>query len=100
MQVKTKLPKVQNVSLPTAALCASEIPPTDRDTKQKNRLQPSDFKSTETMLPSSSQTNDIEETEENVVIASTVSELLERETSEIHIESQQNENLFFVTEVI
>ncbi|KAB5548956.1 hypothetical protein PHYPO_G00061630 [Pangasianodon hypophthalmus] len=98
-KVKTKIPKVLKASLVTAALCASEIPSTDRGTEQNNIHQPSDSKSTDTLLPSSSQINTEEMEKEKVVTASSVSEPLERENSEIHSESQQNEEPFFVTEV-
>ncbi|XP_053504878.1 X-ray radiation resistance-associated protein 1 isoform X3 [Ictalurus furcatus] len=98
-KVETKLPKVPKVSLLTAALCASEIPSTDRGTKQNNRLQPSDFKSTDIFLPSASQTNTEEMEKENVATGSSVSEPLEKENSELHSESQLKEE-FFVTEII
>ncbi|KAF4077478.1 hypothetical protein AMELA_G00208680 [Ameiurus melas] len=97
-KVETKLPKVPKVSLLTAALCASEIPSTDRGTKQKNyRLQPSDFKSSDTFIPSASQTN-TEEPKEKVATASSVSEPLEKESLELQSESQPKED-FFVTEI-
>lgn len=99
MQVKTKIPRVPKVSLITAALCVSEIPSTDKGTKT-NRPRPSDFKSTDTLLPSSLQTNNKDMEKKKVVTASIVSEPLERENLEIHSESQQNEEAIFVTEVI
>lgn len=95
MQVETKLPKVLKVPLLTA-----ETPPTDRGTKQKNRPQPSDIKSTDTLLPRSSQTYTEEMEKEKAVTASSLSTLLERENFETHSEIQQNEEKFFVTEVI
>lgn len=79
-------------------LLTADIPPTDRGTKQKNRLQLSDFKSTDKLLPRSSQTNNGEIEKEKTVTVSSLSTLLER--SEIHSEIQQNEKQFFVTEVI
>lgn len=103
MQVKTKLPKVLKVPLLTAALCASEKP-TDSTTKQKDRPQPSDFRSTGTLLPSFSQTSTEEMDKEKVVTAPSStgnpSALLDRESFEFHSQSQQNEEQFFVTQVI
>ncbi|XP_053334967.1 X-ray radiation resistance-associated protein 1 [Clarias gariepinus] len=72
----------------------------DKVTKQKNRHHPLDFKSTSDTLPhSSTQTNTVEMTKEDVVNASSVSQPLERENSKIENETLQNEDLFFVTEV-
>lgn len=102
IQVKTKLPKVLKGPLLTSALCASEIPPTDKGIKQKNKPQPSDFKSPDTLLPSCSKGDGQGREKEKGVTASSVSELLERENSEIHseIRAHQCEEQFFVTEVI
>lgn len=98
MQVKPGIPKG---SLITGVLYASQISSVDKVTKQKNRHHPLDFKSTSDTLPhSSTQTNTGEMTKEDVVNASSVSQPLERENSKIENETLQNEDLFFVTEVI
>ncbi|XP_046723436.1 X-ray radiation resistance-associated protein 1 isoform X2 [Silurus meridionalis] len=97
-KVETKLPKLQKVSLITKPLCASEIPSTDRSIKQNKRPQP-DFKCTDMLFPSSSQTNTEDVKKEKVVTASSVSDPLEMEKIEIHSKSHQNEEMFFVTEL-
>ncbi|KAK3523944.1 hypothetical protein QTP70_016757, partial [Hemibagrus guttatus] len=96
-KVKSKIPKVLKVSLITEALSAPEHPSTDSGTERKNRSQPSDIKCTDKLLPSSSHT-DTEEIEKENVTTSSVSEPLERENADIHNESQQHEEPFFVTE--
>lgn len=100
MQVKNKIPKVPKVFLNTEALGASEVPSTDSGTKQNNKPQPSDFKCTDTLLPSSTHTNTEEIKKRKFGIAASVSEPLESENRENRSESQQNDEPLFVTEVI
>lgn len=103
MQVQTKIPKVRKVSSITEALCASELPSTDSGSKELNRQQTSYSKCSDTLLLSSPCTNTEEmkkEIEKENVTASNVSNPLERENAENHSESQQNDETFFVTEVI
>ncbi|KAI4886827.1 hypothetical protein NFI96_018396, partial [Prochilodus magdalenae] len=94
VQVNTKIPKVPKVPFITATLCASESPCTERGNKNKSPL-PSECKSTDVLLPCSSQTS-TEEREEDVAVASR-SEYLE--DIEICDENQQTEEPFFVTEI-
>ncbi|XP_060747687.1 X-ray radiation resistance-associated protein 1 [Tachysurus vachellii] len=100
-KVQTKIPKVRKVSSITEALCASEVPSTDSGSKELNRQQTSDSKCSDTLLLSSPCTNTDEmkkEIEKENVTAFNESNPLERENAEIHSESQQNEETFFVTE--
>ncbi|XP_047661815.1 X-ray radiation resistance-associated protein 1 isoform X2 [Tachysurus fulvidraco] len=100
-KVQTKIPKERKVSSITEALCASELSSTDSGSKELNRQQTSDSMCSDTLHLSSPCTNTEgmkKEIEKKNVPASNVSNPLERENAEIHSESQQNDETFFVTE--
>ncbi|XP_072517976.1 X-ray radiation resistance-associated protein 1 [Salminus brasiliensis] len=96
-KVKTKIPKVPKVPFVTAALSISENPCTERGNKNNNLL-PSENKSTDVLLPCSSQTSS-EEWEEHNAAASRLELLEDTEDTEIPSETLQTEEPFFVTEV-